>query len=139
MNTSKFDRSVAIFVGLGFPREIKSVLDAFQLPNEWTGSRGQVHQLPLNTCRAALMGKGDVDRARQALVAFAHDLDILAPDALAARAKVALSGDGGDELFAGYATAPVIDAGWGAAMCSGLPLRSRSVPCAVSRVKESPS
>lgn len=86
MNTSKFDRSVAVFVGLGFPREIESVLDAFQLLNEWTGSRGPVHQIALNTCRAALMGTENVDGARQSLVEFALDRNILAPDALAATA-----------------------------------------------------
>jgi hypothetical protein len=86
VNTSKFDRSVAVFVGLGFPREIESVLDAFQLLNEWTGSGGPVHYLALDTCRAALVGKDTVDSARQALVAFALDRNILAPDALVATA-----------------------------------------------------
>jgi hypothetical protein len=86
VNTSKFDRSVAVFVGLGFPREIESVLDAFQLLNEWTGSGGPVHQPALDTCRAALVGKENADSARQALVAFALDRNILAPDALAATA-----------------------------------------------------
>ena len=53
--------------------------------NEWTGSRGPVHELAFNACRAALMGKSDVASVRQAVVAFAQNRDILAPDELARR------------------------------------------------------
>jgi hypothetical protein len=87
VKASNFGRPVKVFVGLGFPREIATVLTAFQLVNEWTGSRDPVHQVALDACRAALVGRGDDASARQAFVEFARDRDILAPEALAASAR----------------------------------------------------
>ena len=78
---------VEVFVGLGFPREIATVLAAFQLLNEWSGARGALHQLALDACRAALIGKGEDEKACQTFVEFARDRDILAPEALAASAR----------------------------------------------------
>jgi hypothetical protein len=82
----KFDRPVAIFVGLGFPREIETVFEAFETLNEWSGGRGEPYQAALQSCRDALTGSGDVAYAREMFEAFARDRDILAPDALAASA-----------------------------------------------------
>jgi hypothetical protein len=87
VTTGKFGVPVEVFVGLGFPREITTVLTALQLVNEWTGSRGPRHQLALDACRAALIGRGDDASARQAFVEFARDRDILAPEALEASAR----------------------------------------------------
>ena len=87
MKARKFDQPVAIFVGLGFPREIETVFDAFQTLNEWSGGRGEVYQVALQACRDALAGAGDPAHARQTFEAFARDRDILAPDALAASAR----------------------------------------------------
>ena len=87
MKVAKFDRPVAIFVGLGFPRDVETVLDAFQVLNEWpNGGRGADHDAALEACRAALTGS-NVTTARQAFEAFVHDRNILAPDALAVTAN----------------------------------------------------
>jgi uncharacterized protein DUF982 len=87
VKTRRFNRPVAIFVGLGFPREIETVFDAFQALNEWSGARGEAYQVALQSCRDALTDSGDVAHARQMFEAFARDRDILAPDALAASAR----------------------------------------------------
>ena len=87
MKIAKFDRPVAIFVGLGFPRDVETALDAFQVLNEWPNrGRGLDHHAALEACRAALTGS-DVAMARQAFEAFVHDRNILAPDALAVTAN----------------------------------------------------
>ena len=87
MKKRKFDRPVAIFVGLGFPREIETVFEAFETLNEWSGGRGDVYQAALQSCRDALTGSGDVADAHRMFAAFARDRDILAPDAMAASAR----------------------------------------------------
>jgi SH3-like domain-containing protein len=78
---------VEVFVGLGFPIEISTMLSAFELLNEWTGSRGVVHQRAIDACRAALAGTGEDAHARSAFIEFARDRDILAPEALANTAR----------------------------------------------------
>ena len=68
----KIRQPVAIFVGLGFPREIDTVFDAFQILNEWSGGRGEVYQAALQSCRDALAGSGDeTPMRRQMFEAFA--------------------------------------------------------------------
>jgi len=78
---------VEVFVGLGFPVEIATIMGAFQFLNEWTGSRGVLYQRAMEACRAALAGTGEDARARRAFVEFVRDRDILAPEALAATAR----------------------------------------------------
>jgi hypothetical protein len=78
---------VEVFVGLGFPIEIATILSAFQFLNEWPGSRGIYHQRAIDACRASLAGTGDDTQARKAFIEFARDRDILAPEALATTAR----------------------------------------------------
>jgi hypothetical protein len=86
----RFDRPVSIFVGLGFPRDVETVLDAYQVLTEWpSASRGAAHERALTRCRAALADGGDVQGVRTAFETFARERGILAPDALAASAKAA--------------------------------------------------
>ena len=88
MQVRRFDTPVAIFVGLGFPREVETVFDAFKVLNEWPASgRGPDHQAALEACRAALTSSASATLARQSFEAFARGRDILAPDALAAAAR----------------------------------------------------
>ena len=78
-----FPRPVSIFVGLGFPREIDSVLEAYQLLNEWPQTtRGPKHLDALHNCAAVLGGRGSARDARRAFEAFAADRGILASDLL---------------------------------------------------------
>ena len=69
-----FPRPVSIFVGLGFPREIDSVLEAYQLLNEWPQTtRGPKHLDALHNCAAVLGRRGSARDARRAFEAFAAD------------------------------------------------------------------
>lgn len=78
----RFDRPVSIFVGLGFPREVETLLDAFHVLTECTGSRGPDHAQARASCREALMGRIDISVAREDFEAFARNHGILAADAL---------------------------------------------------------
>lgn len=78
MNAKRFSEPVAIFVGLGSPREIENVLEAYEVLNEWNGSRGPWHNMALSRCRSALTNDEDVETARIAFVAFARARGILA-------------------------------------------------------------
>lgn len=76
-----FPRPVPIFVGLGFPMVVESVEDAYEVLNEWTGSRSPTHAQALSAVGAALNG-GSVSVARISFEAFASKAGILAPEAL---------------------------------------------------------
>lgn len=78
----KFDQAVSIFVGLGFPCDVATPSEAFELLNEWLGKRGELHSAALRLCRLATIGEVDVTAARVALEAFARSRGILAEDAL---------------------------------------------------------
>ena len=76
-----FPHPVSIFVGLGFPREVHDVLEAYKLLNEWpTAGRGPAHLLALHTCAAVLGGNGTGADAWKAFQAFAVDRGILASE-----------------------------------------------------------
>lgn len=83
MNAQRFVQPVSIFVGVGFPRDIETVTEAFQLLIEWHGSRDMSHAMALDACRAASAGEIDAAAARLAFEEFARTRGILAPDALA--------------------------------------------------------
>lgn len=76
-----FAKPVSIFVGLGFPRDVETVEEAFEILNEWVGSRSPTHEQALAAARTALT-EGNVAVARLAFEAFARKTGILAPDAL---------------------------------------------------------
>ena len=82
MTAKSFIRPVPVFVGLGFPYEVSSVLEAYQFLEEWTGSRSPIYAATLAVCHSALVGDKDVESARVAFEAFARTRGILAPDAI---------------------------------------------------------
>jgi len=82
MPVHHFSRPVSVFVGLGLPREINSVLDAYQFLDEWAASRSPSHAATVALCQAALAGEGDSETVRVAFEAFAGARGILAPDAM---------------------------------------------------------
>ena len=80
-----FANPVVVLVGLGFPRAVATVAQAWQVLNEWPGSRrSNPHAVALDVCRLALLGTHDVETARDAFDMFARAYDILAPEAVAA-------------------------------------------------------
>ena len=81
MKDLKFDRPVSIFVGLGFPREITTVLDAYDVLIEWNGIPDLDHAGAIEVCRKALSGKRSGSDARKAFEWFASNKGVLAEDA----------------------------------------------------------
>ena len=87
MKPDMFREPVSILVGLGFPAEIRGVMDAYRHLVEWPASpRDTAHRIALNACTAALRGEIEVETARGLFVSFAEKHDLLAPalDAIAA-------------------------------------------------------
>ncbi|MHC1551003.1 DUF982 domain-containing protein [Phyllobacterium sp. K27] len=75
-----FMRPVSILVGLGVPADIHSVMEAYQLLNDWpVHSRDISHSLALNACKGVLTGAIETETARGLFVAFAMKHDLLTP------------------------------------------------------------
>ena len=81
MKPDMFKLPVFIFFGLGFPAEVRGVMDAYRHLTEWPGSqRDGAHAVALNACSAALCGEIEAETARGLFVAFAERHDLLVPD-----------------------------------------------------------
>lgn len=81
MKPDMFREPVTILVGLGFPAEVRSVMDAYRHLAEWPASmRDTAHSLALKACGAALRGEIEAETARGLFAAFAEKHDVLAPD-----------------------------------------------------------
>ena len=67
---------VLVWVGLGFPRQLNTVADAYQFLMEWCGNSPE-QRAALRAYKAALAGKVDTETARGVVTAFARKKDIL--------------------------------------------------------------
>lgn len=88
MKPDIFNQPVSILVGLGFPAEVRSVMDAYRHLVEWpVSARDGAHSVALKACAAALRGEIEAETARSLFVAFAEKHDLLAPgdEVIAAR------------------------------------------------------
>ena len=74
--TMQFSKPVCVLVGLGYRREIRSVLEAFECLNDCPGDTRE-KAAALAACRAALEGRTRSDTARLALISFALKQDQL--------------------------------------------------------------
>jgi len=82
MKPDMFRHPVTILVGLGFPAEVRNVLDACRHLAEWPVSlRDTAHAVALKACQAALRGEIEAETARGLFAAFADKHDLLAADA----------------------------------------------------------
>ncbi|MBA9032899.1 DUF982 domain-containing protein [Rhizobium leguminosarum] len=98
MKPDMFRQPVSILVGLGFPLDIRSVMDAYRHLVEWPASlRDAAHSIALKACGAALRGEIDAETARGLFAAFAEKHDLLAPDPNAI-ASPGLRGDRGPRV-----------------------------------------
>jgi len=79
MLSQPFEKSVRVWVGLGFPRQLNSVVDAYQFLTDWCGNSPE-QRAAIRACKAALAGDIDAETARGILVQFARKKDILAED-----------------------------------------------------------
>ncbi|MBO0144616.1 DUF982 domain-containing protein [Agrobacterium sp. Ap1] len=95
MKPDMFAKPVTILVGLGFPAEVHSVMDAYRHLVEWpASSRDEVHTIALKACQAALRGEIEAETARGLFAAFAEKHEILAPDTPAIPASRMRGGSG---------------------------------------------
>lgn len=88
MKPDMFREPLRILVGLGFPAEVRGVLDAYRHLCEWPVSlRDAAHAVALKACGAALRGEIEADTARGLFAAFAEKHDLIAPQGAAAAAS----------------------------------------------------
>ena len=79
MLSQPFERPVRVWVGLGFPRQLNSVVDASQFALEYCGN-GPEQRAAIRACKAALAGDVDAETARSVFVAFAKKKGLIAED-----------------------------------------------------------
>jgi len=80
MKPDMFRQPVSILVGLGFPAEVRGVMDAYRHLAEWPPAfRDTAHSVALKACGAALRGEIEAETARGLFAAFAKKHDLLAP------------------------------------------------------------
>lgn len=80
MLAQPFEKPVRVWVGLGFPRQLNTVADAYQMLLGWHGNSPE-QKAALRACRAALAGEVDAETARGVFMAFARKKDIVVEDA----------------------------------------------------------
>lgn len=81
MKPDMFKQPVFILVGLGFPAEVRGLMDAYRHLVEWPASpRDAAHSVAVKACRAALRGEIEAETARGLFAAFAEKHDLLAPE-----------------------------------------------------------
>ena len=81
MKSGMFKEPICILVGLGFPAEVRGVMDAYRHLSECpTSLRDSAHAIALKACSAALRGEIDVETACGLFAAFAEKHDLLAPE-----------------------------------------------------------
>ena len=79
MLSQPFEKPVRVWVGLGFPRQLNTIADAYQFAVDWCGNSPE-QKAAIRACKAALVGDVDVETARGVFVAFARKKDILLED-----------------------------------------------------------
>ena len=79
MLSKSFEKPVRVWVGLGFPRQLNTVADAYQFAVEWCGNSPE-QKAAIRACKAALVGDVDPETARGVFTAFARKKDILMED-----------------------------------------------------------
>ena len=81
MLSQPFEKPVRVWVGLGFPRQLNSVVDAYQFVMDWCGNSPE-QKAAIRACKAALAGEIDAETARGIFVQFARRKDILVEDGM---------------------------------------------------------
>lgn len=81
MLAKPFEKPVRVWTGLGFPRQLNNVADAYQMLLNWCGNSPE-QKAALRACKAALAGDVDAETARGIFLAFARKKDILVEDGM---------------------------------------------------------
>lgn len=83
MSNFAFQRPVTVLVGLGFPRIVTNVYEAFSCLKEVpTLMRDEVYEATCDACRDALSGKCSIDDAHDVFIAYARRRSILVEEPL---------------------------------------------------------
>lgn len=77
MLSQPFEEPVRVWVGLAFPRQINSVVDAYQFANEYCGNSPE-QRAAIRACK--LIGEVDPETARGIFVAFAKKKGLIADE-----------------------------------------------------------
>jgi Protein of unknown function (DUF982) len=81
MKPGMFRTPVRVLVGLGYPSEVGSVIEAYRLLENWPVlGRDAAHSVALKACRAALNGEIETETVRGLFAAFADRHDMLGSD-----------------------------------------------------------
>lgn len=88
MVSKPFERPICVWVGLGFPRQLNTVVDAYQFATDYCGNSPE-QKAAIRACKAALVGDIDAETARGVFEAFARKKGLIADDWIPHR-----SGDG---------------------------------------------
>jgi len=81
MLSKPFEKPIRVWVGLGFPRQLNTVADAYQFAVEWCGNSPE-QKAAIRACKAALVGDVEPETARGVFTAFARKKDILMEDGI---------------------------------------------------------
>lgn len=76
MLSKPFENPIRVWVGHGFPRQLNTVVDAYQFALDWCGNSPE-QKAAIRACKAALTGDVDAETARGVFVAFARKKDML--------------------------------------------------------------
>jgi hypothetical protein len=79
MLAKPFETPIRVWVGLGFPRQLNTVVDAYQFAVDWCGNSPE-QKAAIRACKAALAGDIDAETAKGIFLAFARRKDILMED-----------------------------------------------------------
>jgi hypothetical protein len=80
MDYHAFEKPVPVIVGIGFVKQIRSVMDAYTFLNEWSPSHHKAaHTVALKLCKAAISGQVDAETVRRVFVECAACNHLLAP------------------------------------------------------------
>jgi hypothetical protein len=83
----RFNQPVSVILGLGFPRTIETVLDAYDVLLEWNGIPDLDYHAAIDLCVKAIQGDAAPDDAREAFERFADNRGILSDEAIDRTAK----------------------------------------------------
>ncbi|RAZ90640.1 DUF982 domain-containing protein [Mesorhizobium hawassense] len=79
MLSKPFENPIRVWVGMGFPRQLNTVVDAYQFATDWCGNSPE-QKAAIRACKAALVGDIEAETARGIFAAFARKKDILIED-----------------------------------------------------------
>ncbi|TPK80110.1 DUF982 domain-containing protein [Mesorhizobium sp. B2-4-17] len=79
MLSKPFKKPIRVWVGLGFPRQLNTVVDAYQFAMDYCGNSPE-QRAAIRACNAALTGDIDAETARGVFVAFAEKKGLVADE-----------------------------------------------------------